>query len=84
MNIYIATFVKEKAIYIDENQVNNKNYPLPLRLAEFLGECGYYLDNSLEGWISPEYETKIIENLKDFLIWDTSLKALMLIHFQMF
>ena len=69
MNIYIATFVKEKAIYIDENQVNNKNYPLPLRLAEFLGECGYYLDNSLEGWISPEYEEKIIDNLKEYLIY---------------
>lgn len=68
MNIYIATFVKEKAIYIDENQVNNKNYPLPLGLAELLGECGYYLDNSLEGWISPEYEKKIIESLKEYLV----------------
>lgn len=68
MNIYIATFVKEKAIYIDENQVNNKNYPLPFRLAGLLEKCGYYLGSDLEGWISPEYEKKILNGLEEYLV----------------
>lgn len=68
MNIFIATLFKERAIYIDENQVKNENYPIPLTLAELLGKCGYFLDNSLKGWISPEYEKKIVESLEEFLI----------------
>lgn len=68
MNIFIATLIKENAIYIDENQVNNENYPTPLTLAELLGKCGYYLEDSLKGWISPEYEKKIVESLEEYLI----------------
>jgi hypothetical protein len=67
MNIFIATLLKCESIYVDPNQVYNPEYPIPYRLAELLGKCGYTMKEELRGWISPEYEKKILESLGDYL-----------------
>ena len=67
MNIFIATLLKCDSIYIDSNQVYNSEYPVPYRLAELLGKCGYTMKEELRGWISPKYEKKILEGLEDYL-----------------
>ncbi len=67
MNIFIATFIKCKSIYVDEKQVYNQNNPAPYKLAEILGKCGYVLGKDLYGWISPEYENTVLEGLGEYL-----------------
>lgn len=67
MNIFIATLLKCESIYIDPSQVYNPEYPIPYVLAELLGKCGYTMKEELRGWISPEYEKKILEGLESYL-----------------
>ena len=67
MNIFIATLLKCDSIYVDSGQVYNSEYPIPYRLAELLGKCGYRFKEELRGWISPEYENKILKDLEDYL-----------------
>ena len=62
MNIFIATFIKCKSIFVDENQKYNQDYPVPYKLAGLLKKCGYTMKEELRGWISPEYENKILES----------------------
>lgn len=66
MNIFIATLVKCESIYVDKNQVHNPEYPVPYKLAGILKECGYTMKEELRGWISPEYEEKILNNLDNY------------------
>lgn len=68
MNIFIATFIKNNSIYVDSNQKQNNDYPIPYRLAELLRKCGYVLKEELQGWISPKYENKILKNLGNYLL----------------
>lgn len=67
MNIFIATLLKCESIYVDDNQVYNPEFPIPYKLAELLEECGYTMKEELRGWISPEYEKKLLEGLEDYL-----------------
>ena len=67
MNIFIATFIKCKSIFVDENQKYNQDYPVPYKLAGLLKKCGYTMKEELRGWISPEYENKILESLESYL-----------------
>ena len=67
MNIFIATFIKCKSIFVDENQKYNQDYPVPYKLAGLLKKCGYTMKEELRGWISPKYENKILESLESYL-----------------
>lgn len=67
MNIFIATFIKNNSIYVDGNQKQNHDYPVPYRLAGLLKKCGYIMKDELKGWISPKYENKILRNLGKYL-----------------
>lgn len=67
MNIFIATLLKCDSIYVDSSQVYNPEFPIPYALAELLGKCGYTMKEELRGWISPEYEKKILDGLEDYL-----------------
>ena len=67
MNIYIANFIGLKSIYIDNNQNYDESYPIPQKLMIILKNCGYLLGKDLYGWISPEYEKTILDNLGNYL-----------------
>ena len=67
MNIYIANFIGLKSIYIDNNQNYDQSYPIPQKLMIILKNCGYLLGKDLYGWISPEYEKTILDNLGNYL-----------------